>query len=1698
MNYINPIVAEVSPNIYAAAKTAGLNRNQATQVEQMSYTIKEHRKLVKLAPDVARSKYDKLDGGIQQQLKFMYKDAEYLKEPESIGDEIWGAIKTTAKLSISPLILAFKAAGQYNKIINEPYKVARLAAQGDNPFAYKTWKKAWDGNSVYDEGALKEATDYFGRYDVEVAKGLLAGLTPGEIVEKYGKPDNNILTSIKKAYNDPEKFKQVMDGVKYAQVSPGRDLARMLDDKPPANGGLHGDYIDGKTKFFSGALDFVYQIALDPLTWLSGGTSKFVTQGDKIANGILKDIDSGVDAGRAVETAFTNNPKLNVLWQDQLGPRIKTFTEAKTPETKAAAFRDIQVNHPAYNNPAAIKSLSDSKVFDAKSAKTYFEDAVNLTYLMSGRVNGVTYMRNGVAVARTNRVMVDKLARGLDAVFNNRRNPDEISKQGQELWRFLVDPEDAVTRLKSGDKTLDVITDSSREVKKWKNVAKSIGKLAARSPAGLEVRIGADAITTAANFTARARHLLPRDMAEALTQRFVVASADEQFVIMRNLDASTMYAMGLGGEVRGTDLIQKILRDKYGDTESFASPVSSKVNLEHAKEAPPNAVQEVNGIMESVTYGPIHPYQSTKAVGSLPYDEIGSMVWDIKSKKNLINAAGGATQGNHSKRIVDSWSILTLFPRLGIRSAIDETVMYVLTTPTADLLRFAKFNGYKMGNVAKTFSGSKASTGPIKQVLQKILKTDPEKNIREVLGKKVVIDPERALTLEAREQAMAVYAKREDLDVALLSSLQKREAVGEHVENLYARYIDSDDMSYLLDAFAFSPDAINSMAQSLVAHSALSGKYARDVVEEMVTPTMLDRAFLEMGVKISSKQRNFLTSQLSEGQVSLAHYEKLVKQFAGNKAFTIVDGKDVVYLNPANIFFAHNGLKTREDLRRALDSAMLAVGFKFDPMTDLWNVSNKTTVDEYLSLSSTSVFLKGKGLSKDEVVRTRLFNMFLDMYKTFNGDADKFNDNLFALVKKKHAELNIHLALSKSDKVASHNQAISAISLDEFRDASQGFRIEGEITTAIDFGDFDAEKIFTKYGNNAMEWMDQQVTGIFRQPAIMVTYTQLRKKYAGLEQAFVNQQIKRGVNETDAIQVAKKRFTEIATRDAADMVLKYADNPSVRSNAAYAIRTTGRYYRATEDFYRRIYRMKDVSFRALYRLRLANLGLGATGMVHTDANDEPYIIMPMDNIIFKATNGTIGVLTGQGLQGYKQPSFNEFTLKLRMMNPSFSQEAGLPTLSGPVAALSVLGLRNALGTLPGKIPFLGDYLDEPSKLIAEQIDTIALGNIGDNINISKAIIPAGLQKAWAILDPTEKSRQEVTAAQQAIAYNASNGDFLDPNSTAKEKSDYLKRMRITAHNVIALRNLIGLFGPVAPTLTESKGVPDYLKDVGVTSLRSEFFDILNSITKTNTGDISDPYEQALVTFTGKNPGKLIYTVSRDAKQTKVVVKNTEQLKRWSIMNQDLIKTYGEAAYIFAPQVGKFNAATYNWIQSAGLVESKSLETYYDDLLVAEDKQRYYDIARIEKEVLANTPDAMARANIIMRAEAGRKALKTSNPLLTAELIGQGNTIGTQETLLTTMEQMVADNKMPIDSRNILNMRTAIKAVRNYIITAKSVEASDLQNKPQLKAELKDKVEAILNKLMQADPYITEANRAVFKSILNFYSRDSYYVTREMT
>ena len=364
---VNFIVAKNNPNLYAAAKSANLPQQQVSQLEQFSWTVDKNKKLNLLSDDVARKEYNELDPEIQEKLKYLYPRAAYMQAAPDASDYALGALKTAGKVLASPLIGVFKAAGAYNRIINTPYLVARQATQGESLFSMQTWTDAWDGRRIFDHGALTEAINYFGNDKIEVAKGFLAGKTPGEIIAASGGTVNQkLLDALEQSLNNPEDFQQVMDAVKYAQVSPGRDISRAFFNKDPNSSTAVGDYVDGKTRNLSGKIDFFYQLAIDPLTWFTGGFTAAARAGTRAVK-TMKQNPGFVDgASIGVGKVFADEKNgVRKLWDEQLGPKVGELIDAKKLQDKVAQKRitdDIKLNHPAYNNDAALEVLVNNKI----------------------------------------------------------------------------------------------------------------------------------------------------------------------------------------------------------------------------------------------------------------------------------------------------------------------------------------------------------------------------------------------------------------------------------------------------------------------------------------------------------------------------------------------------------------------------------------------------------------------------------------------------------------------------------------------------------------------------------------------------------------------------------------------------------------------------------------------------------------------------------------------------------------------------------------------------------------------------------------------------------------------------------------------------------------------------------------------------------------------------------------------------------------------------------------------------------------------------------------------------------------------------------------------------------------------------------------------------------------------------------------
>jgi len=1682
---VNHVVAKISPNLYSAAKQGDLDPAQTTQLEQFSWSVQKNKNFMQMPVVDARKEFFKLESEAQDKIKFLYPDAEYAKDADTLTDNAVGVLKGVGKGLASPLIGLFKGLTAWTRVINTPYLMARQASQGEGLFNKQTFTDAWDGRRVYDNGALDEAIKFFGEEKVAVAKGLLSGLKPGEIVAAGGTVNQKMLEALQEAYNNPDTFKQVMDGVKYSQVSPGRDILRMFDTKP-TKGNLQQDYIDGKTKNLSGAIDFIYQLAIDPLTYLTFGGSSILKKGDKLAAIVQK---HGTDGVRQI---FATEPDVVKLW-DNLGGEVKRLKDAPDTAARSSIIRDIKTNFPSYNNDEAIKLLERNDIVDAKSALGYFEQVENVPLFLSGRIDGIQYFRNGVATARGQRRLGEGMGRWIDKELNyTGRTTQEIATEGEDVFKTLT------TLGKEGDLWAENISDIKSFYQKMSRKEK-LAQRFARSPQGGVILLGEDAYKTADNFRTVARQVLPRDLADFVTQKFIASEANDQVVIMRNIYVGVMQRFGLDGHPEGKKLMDEILKSKFGDKEGLSIVSQLEVNPAFADEIGKVGLKLQDDVLVYESSGIIHPFQEAGAIGSLDYIQIAQMAGQIKSKKNIIGAMGGATQLKIADDFVNAWSVLTLFPRLGIRSAIDEGFMFLLTAPGREVFDLALRRGHRLGKMATAYTGS-TTAEPLRQSLKKWLG-----------GTRT----SETLTLAQRSSKRAQIARDNQISEDMVRNIDVAFGTAEDASMPFRKRGDDLEADLIVEGLAHSAHLLNSATRSMAGAASITGKREREIVEELIDPNNYDLMLKDLDAVSGRGGKVVSTEELADARIfggrgiTVVHFENWIKRFYGNAK--ALDGKDGKRLfDPATNFLNNNGLETANDFRKAKEEALAAIGIRRNTQLIeeigkdgakvmnskiVYTIDDPKSVREFIQMSSRSSELRQDGISDIDIVIDQVDRILVDLYSAFHGSATKFNSGLLNAVKSRHAALVEEEIKSLSPIADKWHKSTKGVTFDDFEDLTQGFQPKGRVFTSLSIEGLtdDAESVLSKYGNRAFELMDRQVTAAFRQPAVMLGYVRIRKNLMVLQKEETAKAVKRAIADLgdnpstwkvkdateNATELVVRKYVQIATQQAADSVLKFADNPSIRSNFALAQRNVSRFYRATEDFHRRIYRMRDVPLRAAYRIRLMHLGLDSAGFIHRDTQGDPYVMMPMDNVIFKTVDGTVRTLTGNG--AFQQPIFNDFTLKLKLGNPSFSPDAGLPTLSGPIAALGVLGMQSILGKLPGTA---GDQ-------VADELDTLALGGIGEGMDIMRAVVPGSIQKAWSILNKDEKNRQQATAAMQAIAYNASQGNYLDPGATQQEKHEYLKQIRISAHNIIAMRGVLGFLSPIAPSMQESIGVPDYLKNVGITGLRAEFYDLVNGVMKTYNGDVQDPYELALATFIGKNPNKLVYTVARDEKQTNTVIQKTKELKTWAIANKKMIDVYGEAAFIFGPNVGEFDAATYAWLEAAEFIKDKNVEQYYTDILVSKDKQAYYDIGRVERELLGEVFSISERRAIIQRSTNERAALKGSNPLLETALTAGGNEIASEERMLVSMEQILADVNVDIPQGTRAKMIDITSQVRDFINLSLDRTARETTNFSQLKRSRKEQIESLILDLSSGDLMLKEANRAIFRAILNYYSRDTY-------
>jgi hypothetical protein len=1779
----HPVVAQTSQGLYNAVASANLSPEENNMVTQVSYAYQEGLRLSKLPADKAKLDYSNLTDSAKNDVRALFPDEEYSKPEQSLAGK---ALSVTGKvLNVpykfmgSPFLGTFQALEKYTKAINTPVRVGFESTTLEKPvFSKNTWSDAYKGKDFYNPNDVKMLEEKYGKANAAVAMGISAGKTPGEIIKDWGKVDTEISQALADSLDNPDKFEPILKETKLARFSPGRSIIRMAyDEKHPVLSTLWFSAfgkpmeIPGqspeakaanetyKAKVMakqSGVIDGVYQVIIDPMSYLSGGLSKLPLVGNKLAKaavargadeaGILvagqgnkgKVLADRILAAKTPEELNLTvretfqRPDVFNLWQGEVGPIVKSFTEAEGNTAKSEIFRKFRFDYQELNDFKVFQLLAKNKVFDAASAEKFFTQADNTRYLIGGRLDGTSFYRNGVATARASRHFTGGIARKVDAIFNPtvgnvpaRDTLEKATVEHQRGWETLTSlGEEADLGFNPNVKNLVNIED---DISKTRKLAFKMGRLAGRSPAGSGIRYGDDAVDTIPEFRNMAALVVGRDFADTWALSYLDLDSAQQVVAVRNLYAAYLQKQGFEGLPGGREYIQQVLNRTFNHHAGFGITTRVEIRRDLADKMDPTAIEYESGIPYLKNRGITHGFQSAGMIAPLPFEEIAATkamlgLKDPAGKFTVKNGIPSLFDGMHRnffmRSIVDSWAVLTLGIRQGLRTAIDHFTFYAVTAPADAIKDFAFRESAKLGKVLTVATGSKAAVGPYKRVFNKMfLKGGLEERLT------------KGDRLEIVEELQREMSEKLGYDVPIqeVSDVLIRQESGKRAWNIVFKDKTHESQQDIMDLLVHQPDTINAIQRAVSSKTNLSGRFDEEFRNLTLPESNVTKAVEEAGQKLGKKWTSISSrdlAQINQKFPALAHYDNWALRFAYNR-LKLADGK---WFSPVKAFFTHNGLRDTADIERARASILKQVGVNYytkeqeaanliyklgetpEALTAAGNLTESLkTFDpdllkRFVAKFGDTVAYREKGLTDEKIALILTDNMLADMQVAFHGGANVYNQELMNLVKEKHFDI-VEAVTKRSKRIPTNSweKAVSSIEFSDFEKATVNMHPIGDINTRIDFLGEDTEAWFRKFGNAIYEQADRQATGLFTQNALIYNYTNLRKAYRGQERIFAKQEEARLLAEnpfnTKAAEIAKdvasKRYTELAHNDAIYTILKYIDNPAIRSNFSMSIRHVGRFYRATEDFYRRYYRMmRDKPIQTAYRMRLLHQGLQSSGTVYKDQNGEEYFIFPTDTVINGAVEPVVRKLTGDNQ--FKVPQYDDFKMKLTMLNPSFSPDAGSFTFSGPAAAVSVLAIDG----------LLSKYGNAFTANLGEGFKKATLGSFGDTMSFRSAIVPMYVenmirlskpaQEVLGITDTEHKSREEKSAAMQAISYMQAYGNQpLPENPTPQERNDYMKAISISTSNLMFMRAFLGMFSPVAASPQESKGVPNYYKQVGITSLRNEFYTILDGVKQTYGTDAQDAYAIATAIFVANNPKKSIYLASRSDKKTDVLINKTQQVKDWALSNKDFINTYGETAYIFAPKVGEFNPAVYNWLESQDLLAQPDLGTYLERVLVAQDKAAYFNIANKEKEALANTTSISQRQAIINNSTIQRQALLNSNPYL-VEALQSSNNFPSEKIMLDNLSTLLSDENTPIPDITRVKMRAAVNAVQGFVSLATDQDYKSSPYFTDSKRIRKDEIEKLLNELKTGDLVLSEAYRAVLQPILDFYSRDTYVAFRK--
>lgn len=506
--------------------------------------------------------------------------------------------------------------------------------------------------------------------------------------------------------------------------------------------------------------------------------------------------------------------------------------------------------------------------------------------------------------------------------------------------------------------------------------------------------------------------------------------------------------------------------------------------------------------------------------------------------------------------------------------------------------------------------------------------------------------------------------------------------------------------------------------------------------------------------------------------------------------------------------------------------------------------------------------------------------------------------------------------------------------------------------------------------------MGRSLARMTREPIFKANMLETRAAFRPLEKAYAARW---------GEEAARKWAADAAAERSYALTMAYTDNPAVRSILAYRVRNIARFYRAVEDFGRRMYRMGRNNPMGFWRAALLWNATVDSGFTYTDEYGQEYFLYPLARPGMEALSRISQVAFGGDVRFAAFPG--TVGGQVQWLSPSADPDQWMPTFASPIA--SVL-YRPLLRSVPALTRLFGaddeTYASWKSTFdgidrgafgaigASKQIDTPVDGPIGEMIAGVPQALPPILNKLFLGVAPlalgidSPGSYAAKLAIKSALILEASGqGLALEDSMDDLKVAEYTERIERVALGAAFGMILFGMALPAAPQLMDDQ-ITALGRDLEVTGMRTAFIKLLN---KEMEGD--GDYWTALEKWTRKNPDMAIFTLSQKEAYEYGFVQGLEGNAEFAQKYSTLFAEAPEALAMFAPNTGEDTLTSRRILNMFDVRTDRALDDYAYELAGRSVTMQYYlDKRRYESDMATAQSDEERKRYTTAWENASRK------------------------------------------------------------------------------------------------------------------------------